>query len=180
MPTPGDTAVLRFGNDNKWHWFFLTPQASSMLGFDGSVVATTDLISLFGTAAQGAKADSALQNAAAFATAAQGVKADSALQSQLNADWSSGSGASQVLNKPALGTQMAVDSGWTANSTEGDKSAVLASYSNGLNSTIISALNLAAANSGTVLSLALDVIVLLVKKVAALETALVAGKLPNA
>lgn len=161
MPTSGDTAVLRFGNDNKWHWFFLTPQASSMLGFDGSVVATTDLISL-------------------FATAAQGIKADSALQSQVNADWSSGSGASQVLNKPALGTQMAVDSGWTANSTEGDKSAVLASYSNGLNSTIISALNLAAANSGTVLSLALDVIVLLVKKVAAMETALVAGKLPNA
>lgn len=32
------------------------------------------------TAAQGAKADSALQNAGAFATAAQGVKADSALQ----------------------------------------------------------------------------------------------------
>lgn len=32
------------------------------------------------TAAQGAKADTALQNAAAFATAAQGTKADSALQ----------------------------------------------------------------------------------------------------
>lgn len=34
----------------------------------------------YATAAQGAKADTALQNAAAFATAAQGVKADSALQ----------------------------------------------------------------------------------------------------
>jgi hypothetical protein len=34
----------------------------------------------FATAAQGAKADTALQNAAAFATAAQGAKADTALQ----------------------------------------------------------------------------------------------------
>lgn len=43
----------------------------------------------YATAAQGTKADSALQNAAVFASALQGVKADSALQSVLAASYSS-------------------------------------------------------------------------------------------
>lgn len=248
MPSTGDTAILRYGSDNKWHWFFLTPSASSMLGFDSSAVAVTPAVSGFATSAQGAKADSALQsftetdpialdalatettarqtvasnlaaevglrssgdftNAAAisaesstrasgdtaakafsiqranhtgtqllatisdagtaashastdFATAAQGALAASALQSQ-------------------AGLILSADTGWTQNNTEGDKTAALSSYSNGLNSTIITALNLAAANSGTVLGAALDVLVIVVKKLAALETALAAGKLPNA
>lgn len=45
----------------------------------GTAAATA--ITDYATAAQGAKADTALQNAAAFATAAQGAKADTALQS---------------------------------------------------------------------------------------------------
>ena len=47
---------------------------------DGSGAQSSRPITDFATAAQGAKADSALQNAAAFATAAQGAKADSAVQ----------------------------------------------------------------------------------------------------
>lgn len=72
------------------------------------------------------------------------------------------------------------DTGWTANSTSGDKTAVLSSYSNGLNGTMVTALNVVSANTGTALSAAMDIIVLLVKKVAAMETALAAGKLPDA
>lgn len=83
-------------------------------------------------------------------------------------------------NLPSLGTQMSADSGWTANNTVGDKSVALSSYSNGLNGTMVSALNVVSTGTGTALSAAMDIIVLLVKKVAALETALAAGKLPNA
>lgn len=75
---------------------------------------------------------------------------------------------------------MAADTGWTANGTAGDKTASLSSYSNGLSGTMVTALNVVSASTGTVLSAAMDIIVLLVKKVAALETALAANKLPNA
>jgi hypothetical protein len=58
----------------------------------------------FATAAQGAKADTALQDASAFATAAQGVKADNAatqtnfddLQSEIDTKWTETSGKSWV------------------------------------------------------------------------------------
>lgn len=75
---------------------------------------------------------------------------------------------------------MSADTGWTANSTVGDKTAILASYTNGLNGTMVTALNVVSAGTGTALSSALDTIALLVKKTAALETALVANKVPNA
>lgn len=75
---------------------------------------------------------------------------------------------------------VSADTGWTANSTAGDKTTALATYSNGLSGTMVTALNVVSANTGTALSAAMDVIVNLVKKVAALETALAAGKLPNA
>lgn len=86
---------------------------------------------------------------------------------------------SDLSGTPSLGTQMSVDSGWTANSTVGDKTASLSSYSNGINSTIITALNLAAANSGTAIGALGDIVVTLVKQVAAIRIALVAAKLPN-
>lgn len=72
------------------------------------------------------------------------------------------------------------DTGWTANNTAGDKTAALSSYTNGLNGTMVTALNVVSGGTGTALSFALDVIVILVKKVAALETVLAASKLPNA
>lgn len=80
----------------------------------------------------------------------------------------------------ADGLIFASDTGWTANSTAGDKTAVLAVYTNGLNGTMVAALNVVSAGTGTALSSGLDAVALLVKKVAALETALVAGLTPNA
>jgi hypothetical protein len=64
----------------------------------------------FATAAQGSLADSAYQKPSGgipktdLASAVQTSlgKADSALQSQVNADWNSSSGASQILNKPTI------------------------------------------------------------------------------
>lgn len=220
MPATGDTAILRFGSDGKWHWFFLTPSASSMLGFDSSAVAVTPAVAGFATASQGVKADSALQSftetdpvasAAVTAEAATRASADTAAiatakafsiqranhtgtqllatiidagtaASHASSDFATaaqGALAATALQSQA-GLILTADTGWTANNTSGDKTAALSSYSNGLNSTIIAALNLAAANSGTALGAALDVLVVVVKKLAALETTLVASKIPNA
>lgn len=74
----------------------------------------------------------------------------------------------------------AIDTGYTANSTAGDKTAQLVAYTNSLNGTMVSALNVVSTGAGTALSSGLDSIALLVKKVAALETTLASGKLPNA
>lgn len=77
----------------------------------------------FATAAQGTKADSALQDASAFATAAQGLKADSAIQS-LNIGTTAGKtvaldgnaklpavDGSQLTNLPQVG--LGVGQTWT-------------------------------------------------------------------
>lgn len=72
------------------------------------------------------------------------------------------------------------DTGWTANSSAGDKTSVVTDYVNGIDATMVTALNLVSANLGTNLSAACDVIVLLRKKVQALESALATSKLPNA
>jgi hypothetical protein len=83
---------------------------------------------------------------------------------------------STLTGKPTVPT---VDSGWTANNTVGDKTAALSSYSNGLNATMITALNVVSGGTGTAIGAAFDVLVIVVKKLAAIETALSAGKLPN-
>jgi hypothetical protein len=74
----------------------------------------------------------------------------------------------------------AIDTGYTANTAAADKTAVLTTYANGVNGTMVSALNVVSAGTGTALSAGLDVVALLVKKVAALEATLAAGKFPNA
>lgn len=105
--------------------------------------AATTAASDYATAAQGAKADTALQDASAFATAAQGAAADTAVQpgalaavatsgsyadladkpsipaAQVNADWDAVSGVAEVLNKPTLGTASAQDVGAFATATQG-------------------------------------------------------------
>lgn len=86
---------------------------------------------------------------------------------------------SDLSGLPTLGAQMTVDTGWTANSTVGDKTASLASYSNGLNGTMVTALNVVSGGTGTAISAAFDVLVNVVKQLAATRTALVAAKLPN-
>lgn len=70
--------------------------------------------------------------------------------------------------------------GWTAATTAGDKTTVLAAYTNGVNGTMVSALNVVSAGTGTALSAALDQVVILTQQVAALRTALLAGTKPNA
>jgi hypothetical protein len=86
---------------------------------------------------------------------------------------------SDLSNLPTLGPQLTVDTGWTVNNTVGDKTAALSSYSNGLNSTMIAALNVASTGTGTAISAAFDVLVVVVKQLAAVRTALVAQKIPN-
>lgn len=95
------------------------------------------------------------------ATAAQGALASTALQ-------------------PGGAGTLAADTGWTANSTVGDKTAQIVAYVAGIDGTMVTALNVVSANTGTKLALLDATVVLLVKKVAALETALVANKVPNA
>lgn len=80
---------------------------------------------------------------------------------------------------PSIGTQFSVDSGWTANSTVGDKTAALAAYSNGINGTMVTALNVVSGGTGTALSAGFDVLVNVVKQVAAIRTALIVAKIPN-
>jgi hypothetical protein len=81
-------------------------------------------------------------------------------------------------SSPAFGP--VADSGYSANTATADKTAVLATYTNGVNGTMVTALNVVSAGTGTALSAGLDVVVLLVKKLAALEATLAAGKFPNA
>jgi hypothetical protein len=146
------------------------------------------------TSAQGALAASALQSFtetdpvagaaltthAALTTAAHGGVVASSDGRLANSRTPTAHAASHASggSDPVSGL-LSADTGWTANSTAGDKTAALSSYSNGINSTIITALNLAAANSGTAIGALGDIVVVLVKQVAALRTALVASKLPN-
>jgi hypothetical protein len=83
--------------------------------------------------------------------------------------------------QPGGAGTMAADTGWTANSTTGDKTAQLVTYAGGgITSTMITALNTVSSGLGTYLATMDATVALLVKKVAALETALVANKVPNA
>lgn len=78
-----------------------------------------------------------------------------------------------------LGIPMQLDSGWTASAGAGSKTTVVPNYTNGLNGTMVSALNVVSAGTGTALSSALDSVAALTSKVQALETALAPSKLPN-
>lgn len=138
-----------------------TAQAFSIQRANHTGTQTASTISDFSTAAIASVTWSTLTGKPTFSTVA-----------------TSGSYA-DLSGSPALGTQITVDPGWTANNTAGDKTAALSYYSNGLNSTIITAMNLAAANSGTAISAALDVLVVVVKQLAAVRTALVVAKIPN-
>lgn len=84
-----------------------------------------------------------------------------------------------LTSKPTIPV-ITTDTGWTGNSGAGDKTVALTNYANGLNGTMVTALNLVSVSTGTALSAALDALVLLNKKVQAIETALVSNKLPNA
>lgn len=110
-------------------------------------------------------------------TTQPGIAAILAAQTQADISQTDSANLGFIKNK---GVKIIADSGWTANNTVGDKTAALSSYTNGLNGTMVTALNVVSGGTGTALSAAMDVIVILVKKVAALETVLAASKLPNA
>lgn len=86
--------------------------------------------------------------------------------------------------QPAIAAIIALmpvaDTGWTANGTAGDKTVAVQTYTNGITGTMVTALNVTSGGLGTALSALADQVAALTKKVAALETALVASKLPNA
>lgn len=86
---------------------------------------------------------------------------------------------SDLTGTPSLGTQMSVDTGWTANTYGGVKAAVLVTYSLVISGAMVTALNLTSAGLGTSLVTMDQTLQLLVQQVAGLRTALIAAKLPN-
>lgn len=92
-----------------------------------------------------------------------------------------GSGQLQPLKVFSVGALgIIADTGWTANGTAGDKTVAVQAYTNGITGTMVTALNVTSGGLGTALSALADQMVAVTKKLAAHETALVAGKIPNA
>ena len=148
----------------------------------------------FATAAQGALAGSALQSftetdpvaspalvthAALLTTAHGGIVAgsDSRLTNSRTPTAHATSHASGGSD-PVSGL-MTADTGWTANSYAGVKTASLVTYSLVINGTMSTALGVVSTGLGASLVTMDQTIQLLVQQVAALRTALVAAKLPN-
>lgn len=80
----------------------------------------------------------------------------------------------------ASATANPADTGWTANSTAGDKTVAVAAYTNGISGTMVTALNVTSGGLGTALSALADQLAAVTKKLAAIETANAAGKFANA
>lgn len=75
---------------------------------------------------------------------------------------------------------MSADTGWTANAGAGGKTTSIPNYSSGgITGTMVTALNTVSAGTGTQLQTMDLQVAALTAKLAALETALAAGKLPN-
>lgn len=111
------------------------------------------------------------------ATAAQGALAASALQPAGNGSSLTGITSGQVSG---LGTLMSLDTGYTANSTAGDKTIAVGAYTAAITGTMVSALNVVSTGLGTALQNLELQLIAVTKKFAAVETSLVAAKLPNA
>lgn len=120
----------------------------------------------------------AAQNTSAFDAAGTASSAVSALCSGTTLQFLRGDGS--LATFPAIGTQMSIDTGWTANTYAGVKTAVLVTYSLVISGAMVTALNLTSSGLGTSLVTMDQTLQLLVQQVAALRTALIAAKLPNA
>lgn len=95
--------------------------------------------------------------------------------------WSGDYQLSVWLNTASFASIIAIDSGWTANASAGDKTVVVSDYSgSGIDGTMEGALNLVSAGLGTALVQDEARIRELIKKLQAHETALAARLLPNA
>lgn len=119
----------------------------------------------------------AAQSTTAFDAAGAASSAVSALCSGTTLQFIRGDGT--LATFPTIGTQMSVDTGWTANSYSGVKTASLATYSLVISGTMSTALSVVSAGLGASLVTMDQTIQLLVQQVAALRTALIAAKLPN-
>lgn len=119
----------------------------------------------------------AAQNTSAFDASGAAASAVSALCSGTTLQFLRGDGS--LATFPTIGTQMAVDTGWTANTYVGVKNAVLVTYSQVITGTMSTALSVVSDGLGASLVTMDQTIQLLVQQVAALRTALVAAKLPN-
>lgn len=84
-----------------------------------------------------------------------------------------------LSSKPTIGNNVTTDTGWTANSGAGDKTAIVPNYTSGITGTMVTALNVTSSGLGTVLGTIDSTLVSMAKKLQALETALAANKLPN-
>lgn len=76
--------------------------------------------------------------------------------------------------------EITADVSWAANTSTGDKTAVIPDYVNGISGTMVTALNLVSTGLGTELSSLADCIVATRKKAAALQEAARTSKQPNA
>lgn len=112
-----------------------------------------------------------------FATSGQGTKADTAIQP--SGDISGTVGINGDTSQ-AIDAVLPADTGWTANQSGGDKTVAVQNYTNGLNGTMIAALNVVSAGTGDALNNALAQIAALTKKLQAIETALANQLRPNA
>jgi hypothetical protein len=166
-------------------WSGITSRATTLAGYgitdaDSSGAATAAQAAAIATAAAALTA----AVAALGAVARSGAYADLTGKPTLGTSSTHATGDFDAAGAAAavqalLGTQLTPDTGWSANTTAGDKTAVLTSFTNNISGTMVTALNVTSAGLGTALSGMADTLVLVVKKLAAHETALVAGKLPN-
>lgn len=93
---------------------------------DISALQITDLPNYYATFAQGQKAETAVQPGALASVATTGAYSDlsgkpTIPSAQVNSDWNSASGLSQILNKPTLGTAASQNSSAFATSAQGTK-----------------------------------------------------------
>lgn len=125
-----------------------TAAASNTTAFDAAGVASTaQAFAIQRTNHTGTQIASTISN---FSAAAISAVTWSTLTGKPTFSTVATSGAyADLSGLPSIGTQFSVDSGWTANSTVGDKTAALAAYSNGLNGTMVAALNVASTGTGT-------------------------------
>lgn len=90
---------------------------------------------------------------------------------------------SDLTGKPSLGTQITMDTGWTAAAAAGSKSVSMPTWTaGGITSTIITGANalVGVSGLGTVLGNMDSQIAALTARLSQIETTLASGKLPNA
>lgn len=129
--TAGDWAIVG-STDTVWIWDTDTSawkdssqegQVASVNGQTGTVVLTASDVGA-ATAAQGTKADTAVQPADLATVATTGDYDDLTNKptipaAQVNSDWNASSGVAQILNKPTLGTAASADTTDFATAAQG-------------------------------------------------------------